>query len=780
MPSQVLSSIENNFTKGLITEFTGLNFPENAATDCDNVAFTIVGDVTRRSGIDMETDFVATNIEFRDRAQNSYVWNNAGGDGSTKLLVRQIGSLLYFYAINSATVATPVSSTILASTVNLSSFVALGGSLSSTSECQFSDGNGYLFVYNSQCDPFYCTFSAGVVAGNSITIKTRDFQGVPEAGVPDNSRPTSLTSEHNYNLINQGWIAGNPWQANSSTPVLMGLGSKTFTVQAGLSAVPGDQVTIIANHPTIGLPVTGPMMSGNVTAYAGTTLTVNVTSGSTGWFGSTGDDWLIVPRNTAYITDFFSAVGSYPSNADVWWYFKNASGVFDPATTADNVTLALGKAPRGHFVLEAFNQQRDVLSGVTAITDIITTSRPKTGTWFQGRVWYTGVDAQQVATGDANYYTWTENIYFSQIINDTSQFGNCYQINDPTSEVLFDLLPTDGGVIQIQGCGSVYKLFPFNNGLLVFAANGIWFITGSQGIGFTANDYTINKISSIQNISSTSFVNASGLPYFWNEEGIYVVQPAQGGGMTVEPITIGTILSFYEEIPFASKKYVRGDYNPIDYVIQWVYRSEIETSGGERYRFNRILNYNVYNKAFYPYTISASVDTGAATEAHVNGINYVSYPTISGSTPDPSFKYISSYLFNGVPETAIADEHFDTYMDWNSFGGSDYSSYFVTGYKLHGQGQRRFQLPYIYVFSRNEEPTSYKIQGLWDYAITGNSGRWSVAQLINNWSPNFGMIFRRHKIRGRGLVLQIKITSVDGQPFDIMGWSSMETQNTGV
>jgi hypothetical protein len=46
MPAQVLSTVENNFTKGFVTEFTGLNFPENAATDTDNCLYDIVGHVT--------------------------------------------------------------------------------------------------------------------------------------------------------------------------------------------------------------------------------------------------------------------------------------------------------------------------------------------------------------------------------------------------------------------------------------------------------------------------------------------------------------------------------------------------------------------------------------------------------------------------------------------------------------------------------------------------------------------------------------------------------------
>lgn len=768
MAQQQTAVIENNFTKGLITEFTGLNFPTNAATDTDNCAYTLIGDVTRRQGIDLEDNFSNHTIALSGAAVDTFKWNNAGGDGQTEVLVVYAQGTLHFWKSSAATEASPLSTQILGSTVSLSSFVAAGGSLDTTAECQFASGNGYLFVYHPSCDPFYCTYNAGTITGTRILLQIRDFAGVSEANVAANARPNVLTVEHNYNLINQGWASGNPWLTTSFSPVTVGTGSKVFTVSAGLTVTLGDQVTIIANHATSTLPVTGPMMSGNVTAYSGTSMTINVTSGSTGWFGNIGNDWLIVPRNTAYLSTWFSAVGNYPSNADVWWYFKNSSGVFDPATTQVNVSLGAGNAPRGHFILDAFSQQRDVVSSL-GITDVQTITRPKTGTWFQGRAWYSGVDAQQAATGDAIYYTWTENIYFSQVVQTTDDLGHCYQTNDPTSENLFDLLPTDGGVIQIQGCGSIYKLFPVQNGLLVFAANGIWFITGSQGIGFSANDYTITKVSSVQSISGSSFVNVLGYPFFWNEEGIYSVTPSQHG-LQVEPITIGTIQTFYDEIPSLNKKYVRGDYHPIDYTIQWIYKDTLEASVTNRYQFNRILNYNTYNKAFFPYTVSAPHTT-------INGINYVSNPN-GVTAPDPMFKYMVSN--SSTAGLTWADEHDESYLDFASDGGVDYVSYFITGFRLGGQAMHRFQMPYIYTFSRNDVPNSFKIQGLWDYANTGNSGRWSVAQLVNNWAPNFSTIFRRHRIRGQGLVLQIKVTSVTGQPFDLMGWSMPMQVNASV
>lgn len=779
MPNQVLTSVENSFTKGLVTEFTGLNFPENAATDCDNCTFTIVGDVTRRLGINIEQGPNATfhSINRGNRAVSNYKWNNVGGDGLTQIVVEQVGGTILFYRSSDATTVNPLSTTLLASEVDMSSFVVIGGTFDATVECSYSDGNGYLFIYHPSCDPVYCTYTAGTITGNRITIKIRDFSGIKENN-DVNVRPTSLSIEHNYNLLNQGWIAGNPWQGSDTTStIVVGLGSKTFTIASGLPVTLGDSVTIVynGNPAAIGAPPVGtPLMSGTVTAYAGTSLTVNVNSGSTGYFGTSMVGFLINPRSTAYLTTWTAATGNYPSNADVWWYYKDASGAFNPASTLSNVSLSTGNAPRGHFTLNAFDQQRSVISSISGLTPVTTLVRPRTGTWFQGRVWYAGVDAQQPATGDAAYYTWTENIYFSQIITDSMSFGNCYQTNDPTSENLFDLLPTDGGVITIQGCGSIYKLFPIQNGMLVFASNGIWFITGSQGIGFTANDYTINKISSVQCISGTSFVDVQGLPYFWNEEGIYAVQPAKGGGLEVDPITVGTILSFYEGIPTSSKKYARAAYHPIDYVIQWIYRDTEASDVTSRYEFNKILNYNSYNKAFYPYTVDGSSGTT------INGIIYVTGP--GGSTaPDPIIKYVTSNPTFVAYNLTFSEEYDTSYTDWDSLGGPlDYESYFITGYKLHGQGQRRFQIPYIYVFSKTDEAVAYKIQGLWDYAMTGNSGRWSTAQIVNINEPNYGMVFRRHKIRGQGLVLQIKVKSVTGLPFDIMGWSTYETQNTGV
>lgn len=682
-PQPSVPSIENNFTGGLKTEFTGLNFPENSCTDTQNCVFSIIGDVSRRLGIDYETNFTNTTIDRTNNAVSTFVWTNAGGAGRTKIYVLQVGGTLYFYKFSSATTASPMSTTKLVSTVNLSTFTSGGPTINNT-ECQYTSGNGYLFVFNPGITPIYCTYSTVIgVTATSIAVQIRDFQGYPD-GLTFNNEPSSLSNAHQYNLLNQGWP---------------------------LSAV----------------------------------------------------------------TSFHVALNVYPSNSEQWWTFKNSSQVYDPLNTHANTVIPNSPAPKGAFIYDARNFNRSANTGLP-LQDTLTTTTYKTGAWFAGRVWYTGLDASTTSDPFGSY-SWSENIYFSQIVTDTSKFGLCYQANDPTGETLFGLLPTDGGVINIQGSGSIYKLFPIQNGLLVFAANGVWFITGSSGIGFIANDYSIVKISGVQSISSTSFVDVNGLPVFWNEEGIYQVAPIQQGsgqktneqmGLQVQPMTIGTILSFYNSIPLQSKKFARGDYNPLTYVLKWVYRSTNETDVTSRYQFDSVLNFNTAHKAFYPYKITGT--------PFVNDVSYIVSP--GGSTaPTSTFKYLCSAPGGGSFTFTFAEEKDTSYLDWKSFDsvGVNFTSYFITGYRLKGQAQRKFQPQYIYMY--NDIPTyGYTLQGIWDFAISPLSNRYSTVEVVNVNQPGgyFAKALRKHRIRGNGYVLQFKVGSVTGKPFNIAGWSVLD------
>jgi hypothetical protein len=782
MPQQLTTETENNFIKGLVTEATGMNFPENACTQTENCVFSLIGDVTRRFGFDFEPNFKYNTVANSNAAINTYKWNNAGGDGESQIVVVQIGTTIYFYLSSAVTATTSTSSNLLSSTVDIATYVAQGGTFDATQECQFTDGNGYLFITHPSIDPAYCTFINGVIASNPITIQIRDFVGAVESGNPAvTARPLTLTSTHNYNLINQGWSSATAWNFTSTSRInniIQPGGSMTFNdAPSGLPITPGTQIQVTGGIATPNGTMTFSMLCVAQT-YSGTTLFCLISGFSqTGQFNGPflSEIWYVQPAASAnYISEWSQQVVNFPSNADVWWQFKNSSGVFNPAVTIANVTLS-SPAPQGSLILNAFNQNFSAVSGVPGLGTTITTARPRTCAWFQGRTWYAGCDASENNAGPgANaFYTWTENIYFSQIITqgDSSSFGKCYQTNDPTSENLFDLLDTDGGVITIPGCGAIYKLFPIANGMIVFAANGVWFITGSQGIGFAATDYTVTKLSQVQSISGTSFVNVLGLPYFWNEEGIYAVTPSQGGQLSVEPITVGTILTFYNNIPQSSRKYARGTYDPINYIIQWCYLSTVETSVTNRYQFDSILTLNTYNKAFYPYSF-------VGTTPKICGIQYISSPGDSNA-PDPIIQYLVQTPSN---QFTFAEEFNEDYLDYFSFDGVgvNYTSFFVTGYKIRGQAIKRFQPQYIRVLSRtNAAESAYTFQVMWDYANQTNSNRWSTIQYVYLTDTRFDFLARRHKVRGNGYALQYKISSVQGQPFDIIGWSAIDTVNTG-
>src|SRR6266851_3250491 len=805
-------SVQNNFTGGLKTEFTGLNFPENACTQTENCVFTIIGDVLRREGFDFEANAIGSGIDRTNAAVNTYKWNNVGGDGLTQIIVLQVGVNIFFFRSTSATLTNPLSSTKLASTFSIYPFLSAGNTLTTTQvgqvECQFTDGNGYLFIFHPAIDTLFCTYNSvnSFITPTIINLRIRDVFGIPEIGVADNFRPTVLNPEHQYNLTNQGWTTGSAWTAtgklnNHSTICIGDTIVLAITSQVNTTAVTNGSVIQFSyqagivgdNNGNVNLTAT---VQGIVSSYVTPFTTVTIQVGHIDYdchrtnAGSwSGGNFFPAPNqtislslvNVGFINTWFSALGNYPSNSDIWWLYKDINNAFTPSSTFQNVQQNVDAAPKGTYILNAFKQLRAQVSSIPSLTDVITTVRPSTGAWFQGRIFYTGVNASQQSAGDEPYYTWTENIYFSQTVTNPTQFGKCYQVNDPTSQTLFDILPTDGGVITIQGAGAIYELFPIQTGLIVRASNGVYFISGGSGVAFQANDYSVSKISSIQSISSTKSVNVQGWPMFWNEEGIYYVTVRQNSSsirspdinLDVRNLCLGTILSFYANIPLQSKKFARGDYHPLDYIVQFCFRSTNESSITDRYQFDSIINFNIATQAFYPYQIATS-----STSPYIHGINYVAGP--GGSTsPTPVFKYITSqanpsqnnYFFT------FSEERDTTFVDWNTSGFPlNYVSNFITGYKLSGKGIVKFQPTYVYVYSNNVNNTAYKIQGIWDYAISRDSHRWGVPQTINNFlnTLNFSKLFRKHKIRGKGLILQFQVISVVGKPFDIMGWTVMD------
>lgn len=690
-------TVESNFSNGLITEASGLTFPENACTETYNCVFQNKGSVERRLGFDFELNYTTKNIDRSNVVVNSYVWKNVSGKGDVTILVMQVGTTVYFYRMDGDN----ISSGDVLSNVTLTP--VSGAPSPGTVEAQFTDGNGLLFITHPYCELIRVAYNTGTdtATPTDITIQIRDFEGATADPYTITERPTAtlagLNVSHKYNLYNQGW-------------------------------------------------------------------------------------------NTTNLTAWDTSQTTMPSNADVMWTFKNSSDAFDMATL-NNVIRGNTPAPKGHYILTLSNQNRDSASGLSGVASTTTGSeRPSTAAFFAGRLFYSGI----------NYSGFNSKIYFTQVVERLEQYGFCYQVNDPTSEDSFDLLPTDGGVISIPEAGTITKLMAVPGGLVVFALNGVWYITGSSGLGFTANDYTVQKISSVECLTASSFVDIQGTPSWWNTEGIYVLQ-ADGNIPKVVSITDEKIKEFFNDIPLSSKRFARGFYDNINNNVKWLYKSTETEQVTEIYEFDRVLVFNVKTGAFYPWTVSNSdvkihgvfisdsvagdltLDTVMAGADNVvdGSSNQIISFSAANLTSSPSNKYIVSYPSGSTYSFTFAETSNSDYVDWFLYdaAGVNYDSYFITGYKLAGQGIRKHQTNYINVFSELDNPVAYYIQGLWDYATTGNSGRWSSRQIVEEDFSDYSVKMHRRKIRGAGKSLQIKITSVDGINFNILGWSTLSSVN---
>lgn len=735
MPRSSAIAIENSFVKGLVTEATGLNFPENACTETFNCVFQHTGEVSRRLGVDYEDGYVLNSVTSADNAVREFLWKAVALNGEFTFEVVQIGNVITFYAVETSAISAGLKSF----TVNLNSYKASGAPSVNDITCSFASGSGYLFISHPYCDPIYVSYNSATntITTTTIPVKVRDFEGLDDT-LDDDTRPATLTKEHHYNLLNQGWSA-----------------------------------------------------------------VASLTSDGKAWTqGSPLQYWRTAATNAR--TDF-------PSNADTYWSYKtimrpvlDATGNVVTLTPVEAFSMieaqnvdktGNSKSPRGHYIFSAWSMDRAAVSypsddTQTALTGIpVVTSgyqRPAQVAFYASRVWYAGTNANG----------FNNKIYFSKIIERVGDFGKCYQLNDPTTENASDLLPSDGGYVLIQEISKVNRMQQKGSALFIYATNGVWKIEGSSGIGFAADNYSVTKVSPIGSLSDLSFVDVEGQPMWWNTDGIWTVQTNQGGIDEVVSLSFGTIQTFLDDnVSPVNKRYVKGIYNPLEKIVQWLYRTTDANSIDQRYQYDGILNLSLVTQSFYPWSIpnTGNKIIGICTVLAVGQSNNpqnvtdnsdvivttgAGNVTISGLVVfdlSTVFKYL---VLKDSTHLTFGEFTDDDYVDWFTSGeAADFTSYFITGFKVHGNAIKKFQSNYTQIFTRNDIPSVFDFQSRWDFALSGDTGRWSNVQRVTMDDTNYQFRTKRLKIRGHGKVLQYKVNSVTGQPLNMIGWSSLETAN---
>lgn len=504
----------------------------------------------------------------------------------------------------------------------------------------------------------------------------------------------------------------------------------------------------------------------------------------------------------------------YPPLTHPWFSGKDTNDAFS-VPEWEKIGAGTSLSGNGRYVLDFFSKDRDsilVAEGYASPSPSLNeteTSRFRCVESFAGRVFYAGLDSS------ANSGT----IIFSGLVEGVNDLGKCYQINDPTSEYSSDLLATDGGTVKIPDAINIKKLYAYQFSLFVFADNGVWQITGTDG-QFRADSYIINRVSRVGLLSEGSFVFAEGLPFWWSRFGIHTLQTDTVSGQATEKnISLSTIQTLWDEIDADAKQKVVSVYDNISKRIYWAYPDAGETVES---KLNNFLLFDVPLTAFFPWRVEdqttntnaivglsfysgygakdlaldVTSNSGLDDVVTSGGDDVISTQISTFNTGDPAIVLICRD--GATNQITMGGFTSSSFLDW---GDTDYSSYAITGYDFIGDLVRKKNAPYVLTYSRLTEegftgnevdgyeavrPSSLLISSAWDFKDTFSTPqqayrlKYPVTVDPNNldvYNYPEDVITTRLKLRGHGRSVRVKFESETGKDFIILGWGMIQGAN---
>tara|TARA_R110002167_G_scaffold2872_7_gene14038 strand:- start:3159 stop:5321 length:2163 start_codon:yes stop_codon:yes gene_type:complete len=512
---------------------------------------------------------------------------------------------------------------------------------------------------------------------------------------------------------------------------------------------------------------------------------------NSGWVGAKG---------SSALSSYNSSTSSYPALTHAWFSGKNSSGDFSVANWQDLFTGS-SLVANGHFVVDVFNKARTFLS-----TEV-ETGRFRSVAAFSGRVFYAGIDSAKNGG----------KIYFSRLTEGVRDLGNCYQIHDPTSEIISDLLDTDGGYVNIPDAHNIVKVQVFGSSLLVFAENGVWAISGVDNV-FRATEFSVSRLTDVGLINENTFVVAGGTPIWWGKTGIYAIQAGKSGNsLEATNLSIQTIQTFWKSIPSEKKAQAFVQYDEINQRVYWFYPDKDESTD---YKYNNILVLDLNLQAFYPwkitdgtqghYVIGSSYFKGlgasSSEEQVVNGVDTI----VNGSDTVKATLFrdfrqgqveLKLLVRSGVDgKMTVAQFGGNTYLDW---GDGAYSSFAEAGYDFMGNLTGFKNAPYVTSYLQVTEegyvvngagydfihPSSCKLSVSWDLKKLGSTPR-EIYKLkdvpvvnpndLNSINYPTTVVITKSKVRGRGRSMKLRFESTAGKDFHLIGYEVIGAKNSGI
>jgi hypothetical protein len=712
-----------------------------------------------------------------------------------------MGERLYFFKDEGVT----ISPNLFPVSLDLTPHVTTGNVVDVRHEpVSMTAGNGVLIVTGRYLAPLSVRWDTtqDIPIATEIRIRARDFRGVGGVDVDYRLQPETLTPAHRYNLVNRGWRIGDFEQYftdEGTYPSLNMLWHKgysrlvddvTYVNADGKKEWNSDRIAA-EPFPNQSAPQGSLIINpfDTTTGFGDFEDAISIASWTYGP-GPLSGEWLLTIETTAphglgvldraFITGHNSVyLWREPEpelshiTFDTDWSF-NGNQLTWLGTAGTTITVRVPEP----LNFDSWVDQFQTLGSVAQAPDLEnpegyqTDERPPVCSWYAGRVWMAGVAHPELA----------DRVLFSQLITKNEEYGRFFQENDPTNETLNNLIATDGGVLQVSDIGTVMGMLPYQNVLLMFCDNGVWEISGTQGV-FTPDNFRIRKITDSECSSPWGFVEAEGRVLFSGTNGVFIIQPDERTGVLyAQSMTEASIQTAWSRIPAERHRVVKMAYDKVNKQVWMLFDSagEIGTTPPDKYAYRGAFCFDLRLGGWAKFAFPQSLDQG-----YITGI-FATRDTVGcGRFSNLKFTVLTENEFQ-IMDLCRGTATDDLFRDWT---GTEEPGFLLMGPDNLENWSNRRQAPVVHVFSKNtelgrgENIASIRMRSQWDWTDRVETGKWGTDQEVcrktrmhipasdEDWNDGYPIIVTRNKVRGRGRALQLLFQTSPGKDAHIHGYA---------
>ena len=687
------------FVGGLNTEYSTVEDLPQCTSDELNCTIYAEGVRGRRLGMDLDRDGSYSPVtQIPNKMVSAFLWKNVNKTGRDFIVIVDGHNVMLWQAVNKPYSRNPIkwSTDLSESTLSVEDYITDAEFYNHL--VNFSIGDGKLMMVNPYMKPLLLSYDEikDTFTFEEIKLRIRDFDGL-EDGVKPGDKKGTLTNDHKYNLLNQGWRITEIEQFYNDKKYYPDNTFRWFIGKDDSGKFNTDKMlqTYFGNTPApkghfildyfnrdradaSGIYLASARSGSIYLAYwevrnggfnnivgrpkAGIHETIITLSGSAGTVKSAE---IRIKKNICIAGKRLTA--NYHGNITFTIQGLNSSGKWVTIGTDSNYFYGAGT-----FTMSTQNnttkykQHRLVTTlpntdgahagdypGSMELDMNVKMSLAEDGDPFPHTVSQKRV--ADIAYMSNKYFYLTGNtVLFSQTITDSNKgYGNCYQDADPTSEDISDLLETDGGCIKFETMGDGVALRTFNRGVLVFGRDVVWgLISPADGV-FTATAYDIVELSKAGICGPHSAVSVADSVYYWSPLGIFQigVNAQTGSTLVAQNITQTTIQTYYNNIPLSSKALCRGVFDYVNNRIYWYYPTDAENPS----KLDGCLMYDLNYGAFMPFKIADGTEIDYKTERkyYKDSKDMVAvFETVTANEVEPSM-----FLYAGDDRVVTEDNY---------------------------------------------------------------------------------------------------------------------------